>query len=63
MKKSLLAIVLAAAVMPLTFAQAPAPASPPAQRSEERRVGKEHKKNSKKAPKKDTGSATSTPSK
>lgn len=58
MKKSLLAIVLAAATLPLTFAQTPAPAqNQPEQKSTATKPAKKTKKHS---TKKTTGSAKKT---
>jgi opacity protein-like surface antigen len=66
MKKSLLAIALAAATMPLTFAQA-TPAAPATSGSGTQAATtvktKKHVKKSKKAPKKNSGAAATNPSK
>lgn len=67
MKTSLLAIALAVATMPLTFAQA-APANPAttnggATQATTTAKTKKHVKKSKKAPKKNSGATAATPSK
>ena len=67
MKTSLLAIALAVATMPLTFAQA-TPAAPATNSSSPQAATatvktKKHVKGSKKAPKKNSGITAATPSK
>ncbi len=61
MKKSLLAIVFAAATLPLTFAQAPAPSQPAPDQKSTTPAKPAKKGNKKHSTKKTTGSSTSTP--
>jgi hypothetical protein len=64
MKTSLLAIALAVATMPLTFAQAtPAASSSSPQTAAATVKTKKHVRKAKKAPKKDSGATAATPSK
>ena len=58
MKKTILAMILGLAVMPLTFAQAPAPSAPAdAKKTEKPAVVKKHKKHHKKNVKSTTAPA------